>query len=301
MMITKVNRRVLQALATAICLLAPMSLYCFCNPGARSPKRVCSNEEENTAFSQQEYGPCGEVIRATGPNAKANALAPSTNYQDHETDMLYYGYRYYNPSTGRWLSRDPLAESSSLGQHRWGKEKAAHAKAGDFLKPEYLFVSNDPAGNVDPKGLNVYKVTTSKLCSTPLHREIIGDDGNGGAYVLEFFGKKCWYSVGAFGYFVVARGNVVSSTVRQPALEYIKEQGFKIVETIETSDVYFYPSSNGSVDSHLAKDAAKENPGDFGMYIFLWNDCGTYANHWLDHAREALQQADESAPATSGW
>src|SRR5574338_1648219 len=55
-------------------------------------------------------GPFGEVLRATGPMAKANPFRFSTKYQDDETDLLYYGYRYYNASTGRWLSRDPIEE-----------------------------------------------------------------------------------------------------------------------------------------------------------------------------------------------
>ena len=54
-------------------------------------------------IAQYEYGPFGEVIRATGPMAKANPFRFSTKYQDDETDLLYYGYRYYNPSTGRWI------------------------------------------------------------------------------------------------------------------------------------------------------------------------------------------------------
>ena len=38
--------------------------------------------------------------------AKVNQFRFSTKYDDDETDFLYYGYRYYNPNTGRWLSRD---------------------------------------------------------------------------------------------------------------------------------------------------------------------------------------------------
>jgi RHS repeat-associated protein len=57
------------------------------------------------------YGPFGEVIRATGPMAKANPFRFSTKFQDNETDLLYYGYRYYSASTGRWLSRDPIEEA----------------------------------------------------------------------------------------------------------------------------------------------------------------------------------------------
>jgi RHS repeat-associated protein len=43
--------------------------------------------------------------------AKANPFRFSTKYQDEETDLLYYGYRYYNASTGRWITRDPLTEA----------------------------------------------------------------------------------------------------------------------------------------------------------------------------------------------
>ncbi len=49
----------------------------------------------------------GELLRATGPMAKANPFRFSTKFQDDETDLLYYGYRYLNTLTGRWLSRDP--------------------------------------------------------------------------------------------------------------------------------------------------------------------------------------------------
>jgi RHS repeat-associated protein len=68
------------------------------------------NAADGTVAAQYEYGPFGEVLRATGLMAKANPFRFSTKYQDDETDLLYYGYRYYNASTGRWLSRDPAQE-----------------------------------------------------------------------------------------------------------------------------------------------------------------------------------------------
>ncbi len=78
-------------------------------------------------------GPFGEVLRATGPMAKANPFRFSTKYQDDETDLLYYGYRYYNASTGRWLSRDPAEEFGGLNV--------------------YGFVDNAPIDEVDAIGL----------------------------------------------------------------------------------------------------------------------------------------------------
>ena len=59
---------------------------------------------------KNDYGPFGEVIRQTGPMAKANLIRFSTKYQDDESDLLYYGYRYYKASTGTWVSRDPKPE-----------------------------------------------------------------------------------------------------------------------------------------------------------------------------------------------
>jgi RHS repeat-associated protein len=78
-------------------------------------------------------GPFGELIRATGPMAKANPFRFSTKYQDDETDLLYYGYRYYSASTARWQSRDPKGEL-----------------AGNNL---YQFVVNRPVTHFDYLGL----------------------------------------------------------------------------------------------------------------------------------------------------
>ena len=69
---------------------------------------------DGSVAGNYEYGPFGEVLRAT----YANPLVPqsfsgggfrfSTKYQDDESDLVYYGYRYYKASMGTWLSRDPI-------------------------------------------------------------------------------------------------------------------------------------------------------------------------------------------------
>ena len=83
--------------------------------------------------ARYEYGPFGEVIRMTGPLASANPFRFSTKYTDDETGLLYYGYRYYNPRDGRWLSRDPLGEAGGINL--------------------YAFCGNDPVNRIDPLGL----------------------------------------------------------------------------------------------------------------------------------------------------
>jgi RHS repeat-associated protein len=87
---------------------------------------------DRSILAQYEYGPFGEVIRSTGPMAKTNPFRFSTKYQDDETDLLYYGHRYYNPSTGRWNSRDPVEE-----------------EGGSNL---YSFISNNPISRLDYLG-----------------------------------------------------------------------------------------------------------------------------------------------------
>jgi RHS repeat-associated core domain len=87
-----------------------------------------------------EYGPFGELIRQTGSMAKSNPFRFSTKYQDNESDLVYYGYRYYNASTGRWPNRDPIAERGGLN---------LYGMVGNdpLNKTDYLgWGRNDPGG-----------------------------------------------------------------------------------------------------------------------------------------------------------
>lgn len=75
---------------------------------------VLVNATNGLWSGQYEYGPFGESIRVSGTAAKENPFRFSTKYEDTESGHLYYGYRYYNPSTGRWLSRDPMEEKEGI-------------------------------------------------------------------------------------------------------------------------------------------------------------------------------------------
>jgi RHS repeat-associated protein len=59
------------------------------------------------------YGPFGELLQTTGAQ-KLNPLRFSSKYTDDDSDCLLYGYRYYKPSTGRWMSMDPIEEKGGL-------------------------------------------------------------------------------------------------------------------------------------------------------------------------------------------
>jgi RHS repeat-associated protein len=63
-----------------------------------------------------DYGAFGEPVLATGV-AATQTFGFSTKYQDLESGLLYYGFRYYNPNSGRWLSRDPIEERGGLNPY----------------------------------------------------------------------------------------------------------------------------------------------------------------------------------------
>jgi RHS repeat-associated protein len=94
------------------------------------------NGSDGADAAQYEYGPFGEPIRVSGALAKVNPFRFSSKYQDDESDLLYYGYRYYSPSTGRWLSRDPIDTDGGLNI--------------------YAFVGNNPMKYVDSDGRQLW-------------------------------------------------------------------------------------------------------------------------------------------------
>ena len=67
-----------------------------------------------TLTAAYEYSPFGETLRSTGNYATTNSFRFSTKYTDAETQLIYYGYRYYNPSLGRWLGRDRMEEKGGI-------------------------------------------------------------------------------------------------------------------------------------------------------------------------------------------
>jgi RHS repeat-associated protein len=95
------------------------------------------------AVAQYEYGPFGEAIRQSGDYAELNPIRFSSKYQDNETGLLYYGYRFYNPGIGRWLSRDPSGERD--------------------LPNLYGYIKNSPIMNLDPLGLQHYDYNPGRL------------------------------------------------------------------------------------------------------------------------------------------
>jgi RHS repeat-associated protein len=97
---------------------------------------------DGTESARYEYGPFGEVIRATGPMAEGNPFRFSTKYADEESDLVYYGYRFHSSEMGRWLSRDPIEEQGGMNL--------------------YDFSRNAPMAQFDSDGRQVFPIRCAK-------------------------------------------------------------------------------------------------------------------------------------------
>ncbi len=69
----------------------------------------------NGVFSSvYDYNAFGELSLSSGFGPETPPIGFSSKYFDIESDKLYYGYRYYDSSLGRWINRDPIWEFGGL-------------------------------------------------------------------------------------------------------------------------------------------------------------------------------------------
>ena len=101
--------------------------------------------------------------------AKANPIRFSTQYTDDETDLVCYLHRYYNPGTGRWLSKDPLTEPGFI---LLARPAVPRQKQGRPDSNPYRFLHNDAVNETDFLGL-WYNIFTHCCCKKDGKSELI--------------------------------------------------------------------------------------------------------------------------------
>jgi len=79
------------------------------------------------------FGESGQSRRANRLPGRQPRRENGHDYGRTASDMFYNGFRYYDPQTGRWASRDPIGEYGGLNL--------------------YGFVGNDGVNRVDLLGL----------------------------------------------------------------------------------------------------------------------------------------------------
>ena len=91
------------------------------------------------------YGPFGQVLSMDGALAEVNPFRFSSEFHDDETGLVYYNYRYYSPSLGRWTKRDPIGEEG--GVNEYGTNQNNLVNYFDLLGLNYLLLFHE---NFDP-------------------------------------------------------------------------------------------------------------------------------------------------------
>ena len=93
-------------------------------------------DDEGGVAAHYDYDPFGNNITPENDEGDLHDIFTyrfSTKPHDPITGHYYYGYRYYEPLTGRWLNRDPIEEEGGVNL--------------------YAFVRNNGVGRVDLLGL----------------------------------------------------------------------------------------------------------------------------------------------------
>ena len=126
-----------------------------------------------------DYSPFGKVVSQSGAYADINKFRFSTKYLELETDYYYYGFRYYDPDTGRWLNRDPSEERGGINLYAYLMNSPVNFV--DFLGLKFIRVNFgfDLSAKADAKTIRLIqqqidaaetillKCITLKCCSKP--------------------------------------------------------------------------------------------------------------------------------------
>jgi len=95
---------------------------------------VSLTDSSENVVATYEYDAYGNLTDMSGSQAADNPIRFSTKYFDSDTGYYDFGFRSYDPVTGRWLNRDPIGEDGGINL--------------------YVFVGNGPGNSWDEYGLS---------------------------------------------------------------------------------------------------------------------------------------------------
>ncbi|QQR84148.1 RHS repeat-associated core domain-containing protein [Candidatus Peregrinibacteria bacterium] len=162
-------------------------------------------------IKQMEYAPFGEVMGASGPG--------DTKYQftgqeyDPESELVYMNARYYSPSLGRFIQKDPVVgyEGNALS---WNP---------------YVYANNNPLRYNDPTGEFLHIIAGALGGAViGVAGQLVGDLLSGNGFEIEnYIGAAVGGAV--TGAIIAGTGNVPLGIVAGSAAENATTQVSKII------------------------------------------------------------------------
>ena len=113
-----------------------------------------------------DYDAFGQLTVCYGGYAKKNPFGFSTKHTEFSTGLCYYGYRWYSPFHGRWISRDPIDEKGGMNL--------------------FAYVLNNSTTEIDVLGLQMLAPAPAPIPPAPiLPPNVIPGPGFGGPPVVQ--------------------------------------------------------------------------------------------------------------------
>ena len=238
-----------------------------------------------TIVAHFEYDPFGNVTVDTDTNGLFD-LRFSTKKRDAATGLYYYGYRYYDPVTGRWPSRDPLGDEFFFLTYvadyieEFGGSKA-HLKIAS-LRDEtygclYGFINNSSIDGYDLLGLD-------RQLNGGLHLNAQIDNWKNvnGKWVKDGstnwgYGRKVTGDESTAGHILKA----VCSCVYQPGMVWGEDDDEPVKEKPPLTVVKTTPC-----DDIRAREKAEKLEKDPPGYNVLTSNCRTFARSMMAEGRD---------------
>jgi len=170
-----------------------------------------------TIAAHYEYDPYGGLVNQSGAYADENAYRFSTKYFDAETDLYYYGYRYYSPDLGRWINRDAISESGGSNLYEFSQNNAISAfdVFGLWVEADQI-ISPSESVSIIKRNESLYKDNRAKFGAIFVNNSLLfyighevfpGAEGRGNNRFV-FTCKYGWIDMGHF-FLSAGTGSVV--------------------------------------------------------------------------------------------
>ena len=123
---------------------------------------IVSTDDDQNVLARYEYDVFGAIRSETGTSDNTRKFTGKEF--DADSNLYYYGARYYDPYIGRFTQRDPIGDGVN-----W-----------------YAYVANNPLRFIDPTGLGLWDVLEFAVAPVVgLGKAILGTAADVGGAVLE--------------------------------------------------------------------------------------------------------------------